>query len=463
MPTYLTPESDHLQKERDAVERSSQTGRIVRRRKVFIVSLIFLTAFGVRLLGWQHQRSEARQVQFVVTDYYKNLARRLLQNGLSSFFDPSSTTSDPELLGHPPGYSFLLALIFRLAGESDVAVQLFQIVCDSLAAIIIFLIATELLSVGVGTIAGLMAAFAPQFTWNSILLLPDTLAALPILLAIYLIARANERPRWLAIFAAGALVGISCWLRANALLLAPFLALIMPIVFPRGQRLKAVLMLMGGFCLTIGPLTVRNAIVFDHFIPVSLGAGQTLLEGIADYDETRHFGVPDTDVELVKQEAAAYNRPDYAQTLFGPDAIKRDRERLERGFAIIRDHPFWFFTVMIRRAGSMWRLERAPRMSAHASAGWTRPAALMVGGAQRVFITAVVLPLVVFGLILLTLEGQGRVTAILMAIPLYYFCVQSALHTEYRYVLVIQYFLFVIAALAIYRLACWLRRKVHGE
>ena len=38
-----------------------------------------------------------------------------------------------------------------------------------------------------------MAAFAPQFSWNSILLLPDSLAALPILLAMLLIAAARRR------------------------------------------------------------------------------------------------------------------------------------------------------------------------------------------------------------------------------------------------------------------------------
>lgn len=154
-----------------------------------------------------------------------------------------------------------------------------------------------MLPLGVGVIAGLMGAFAPQFSWNSILLLPDTLAALPILLAVYFIARACKRGRLFTVCAAGALVGISCWLRANALLLAPFLALLLPIVVRRGLRLKMALAFIGGACLTIGSLTTRNAVVFGHFIPVSLGAGQTLLEGIADYDETRRFGVPDTDLD----------------------------------------------------------------------------------------------------------------------------------------------------------------------
>lgn len=74
-----------------------------------------------------------------------------------------------------------------------------------------------------------------------------------------------------------------------------------------------------------------------------------------------------------------------------------------------------------------------------------------------------VLPLVVSGLILLALAGQGRVLAILLAIPVYYFSMQSVLHTEYRYVLAIHYFLFVIAAVAIYRIGCWLLQTFGGR
>jgi 4-amino-4-deoxy-L-arabinose transferase-like glycosyltransferase len=466
MPNQRSPESHPLDAVATLVEKSKSLRhsaalqRSFRRQRIIIAALIFLSAFGVRLLVWQNKRTEAPQVQSGVAENYKHLARLLQQNGLASFFDPSSTTNNPDLLGHPPGYSILLVVIYRLAGETDFATQLFQMICDSLAAVMIFLIVIELLSFGVGIIAGLMAAFAPQFSWNSILLLPDTLAALPILVAIYLITRARQRPRWPAIVVAGALIGVSCWFRANALLLAPFLALLMPIIFPRGLRLKMGLALTGGACLVIAPLTIRNAVVFAHFIPVSLGAGQTLLEGIADYDETGSLGLSVTDTGLVKQEAEIHNRPDYALTLFGPDAIQRDRERLARGFAIIRAHPIWFFTVMIRRAASMWRLERAPLISsANASGAGTTVAVLVVGGIQRLFITTILLPLVVGGLILLVVRRQGKVLAILLAVPVYYFCVQSVLHTEYRYVLTLHYFLFVIAAVAIHHIVSWTRQR----
>ncbi|CAN5885932.1 hypothetical protein BH18ACI4_BH18ACI4_11770 [soil metagenome] len=412
MPNHRSPEFDRqiILAEENSPERPDATQRSSLRQRIIVAGLIFLSAFGIRLLVWQNKRTEIFQVQSRVTENYKHLARLLQQNGLASLFNPSSTTSNPDLLGHPPGYSILLSLIYRLAGEMDVAAQIFQVICNSLAAVMIFLIAIELLPFAVGIIGGFMAAFAPQFTWNSILLLPDTLAALPILVAVYLITRARQRPRWPAIFVGGALIGISCWFRANALLLAPFLALLIPMTFPVGLRLKLGLALIGGACLTITPLTIRNGVVFDHFIPVSLGAGQTLLEGIADYDETGSFGLSDTDMGLIQQEAETYNRPDYALTLFGPDAIQRDRQRLARGFAIIRAHPIWFFTVMIRRAGSMWRLERAPLISSTSPAGaGPTLAALVIGGVQKLFITAMILPLVVAGLILLALRRQGIV------------------------------------------------------
>jgi len=51
-----------------------------------------------------------------------------------------------------------------------------------------------LLPLSAGLIAGLLAALAPQFTWNSVLLLPDSISVLPILLAIYLIARSRSTP-----------------------------------------------------------------------------------------------------------------------------------------------------------------------------------------------------------------------------------------------------------------------------
>jgi hypothetical protein len=360
--------------------------------------------------------------------------------------------------------------------------------------------------------------------------------------------------------------------------------------------------------LIIAPLTIRNWLVFQHFIPVSLGAGQTMLEGISDYDPVRRFGIPNTDMGIMKMEAKEHDRPDYASTLFAPDGIQRDRLRIARAFDIIRRNPGWFLGVMVQRAASMLRLERARRISpvppvsnqfaalneaqriwratpeqliapttdrfgaefemasdgqtvqikwndgkyamqlktpavaikqnhdyllrlpAVVSAGrmaitvfgagnsdeyasgiigkaevgegqpqpkqslelpfvsgsdefirvtfsyaatesersvvslgaaeifelgpaaflWTRYPRLFVNGLQRLFITAIMLPFALAGIVILIRRHAMKTLVLLLSVPAYYFCFQSLLHTEYRYVLAVHYFWFILVGVAIY-------------
>jgi len=355
----------------------------------------------------------------------------------------------------------LLSFIYSIAGESAAATQLLQITLDSVSVVIIMLIAFELFSAPVGIIGGLMAAFAPQLSWNALTLLPDSLSSLPILLALLLIARSLKKSTWLSLLLAGALIGVSVWLRANALLLAPFVALVFLFSSRRERRLPAALALVAGALLVIAPLTIRNALVFGKFIPVSLGAGQTLLEGLADYNSDGSLGLPATDQELLRGEAETFQRPDYADSLFTPDGVARDRARVARGVSVIRAHPIWFFSVMLRRAASMLRLERTPLRLSSPNAGLIgRPLRLV----QKLFITAIFLPLVLLGAGLLAYRREFKSLALLLVVPFYYFCTQSALHTEYRYVLVIHYFLFTLAGVAVHSIACKIiARRMYRE
>jgi hypothetical protein len=597
-------ESERSAESLNPLEAPAKTGR---RRIILLCSVIFLIAVCCRLLSWHDNRFEARKVQTAVTEGYKHTGRLLQQGGVSSFFSATSPLSDPNHLGHPPGYSILIAVIFASFGESDSALQLVQILADAAASVVVFLIALALLNTTVAAIAGLLIALAPQFTYNSVLLLPDSLSVLPILLAVYFLVRAYKRPRLSSFIIAGALVGLSCWLRANALLLAPFMAAAIPLLFERGHRARLALALIGGSLLIIAPLTIRNYIVYDHFIPVSLGAGQTMLEGISDYDETKSLGIPNTDMGLMKWEAEFYNRPDYYGTLFNPDGVRRERLRLAQGFAVMRSHPIWFFSVMARRAVSMLRLERVRLISADppvthalsvreetrpiwlsspeelqanvtveansikltltpdqsmlniegdeskhqfasrpisietqtdyvmklpvriergrvmisiedangnhqyasaivepqdwkttaeqplsmielpfvsrgtgqarlvfsnagakglspvlqiggpalyalgpASFTWTRIPRAVLRFLQKLFITALMLPLAIVGIALLVRARRRAALTLLLVVPAYYLCAQSALHTEYRYVLAIHYFLFILAATALH-------------
>ena len=316
-------------------------------RPLIICGLVLL-ALGVRFLTWQDNRRDIWKIQTSVTDGYKDSARQLASGNLKLF------VSDINQMGHPPGYPILLAVIFKTFGDSDTAIQFVQIVMDCVSVVLLFLIALKVVPFTAAVLCGFLAAISPQFAYFSVVLLPDSLVVPPILLAVLLLIRGRN-------FAiAGALIGVSCLLRANAFLLPFFLALLTPLFVRRGKRLHAAAALIGGALLVVAPVTIKNAIVFRSFIPLSLGAGQTFLEGIADYDHDKRFNIPDTDLGLMRQEAEWYGKPEYAQLLFGPDGIQRDRMRIERGLGVVRDHPFWFAGIVARRGIASTRLDPVP-------------------------------------------------------------------------------------------------------
>lgn len=77
---------------------------------------------------------------------------------------------------------------------------------------------------------------------------------------------------------------------------------------------------------------------------------------------------------------------------------------------------------------------------------WTRYPRFVVRNLQRFFLTAWMIPLSIFGLILMLRARRGHTALLLLGVPLYYLVVQSALHTERRYVIAIHYFLAIFAA-----------------
>ncbi len=316
--------------------------------------VIFLIALGVRFIHWEDYQLNIGTDQSGLVQRYKQQAQRMLDGDGILFTRDYEQHQSVQLLVHPPGYSIFVAGVFGLFGKSDDNLVLLQILCDSLAAVLVFLIGAELLPHAAAMIAGLLVAFSPHLAHHSLLLLPESLAVAPILIAVFLAIRARKKHRLVTVLTAGAMVGVACWLRSNNLLLAPFLALIIFITFERAWRLKHAVAFLSAAIVVISPITIRNWVVFGHFIPLSLGSGITMIEGIADYDKENRFGMPVTDDDAQLKDMEWHNRPDYV-TLWRPDGIERDHYRFARGLEVIRGNPIWFSGVMVRRAGSMLR------------------------------------------------------------------------------------------------------------
>lgn len=385
-----------------------------------ICVVIFLTSLGIRLLYWQDNYAELSREKRnsglqAVSFFYYDQAQRILDDGGILFPRNPVDIGDATVLTHPPGYSILMAAVFKSFSEPDsdrglaqanAGLRVIQIIGDATSAVVIFLIAAELFPIGVGIVAAMLCCFSPHFGYYSLMLAPDSLSVLPILLAVYFLIRAMKRPRLITVITTGALVGLSCWLRSNALLLAPFLACVVPLLFERGKRLRYSFAIAGAAFVVIAPIIARNWIVFHQFVPLSVMAGLNLIEGIGDYDNEDRFGMPSSDTESAFKDAEWYGRPDYANSLWKPDGFERDRARFRRGLAVVRSNPGWFVGVVIRRMGFMLRyndsrqgdfphLTTAPSLSPEPNYGhnlapaqtapvWSRPAReLMASGSAE--------------------------------------------------------------------------------
>ncbi|HEX5736059.1 MAG TPA: glycosyltransferase family 39 protein [Blastocatellia bacterium] len=332
--------------------------RSSRRATVVICVTIFFVALAVRLLHWQDSGVELalkNSIMHTMGSSYEDEARRIVNEGGVLVPNAPVQQGNAWMIVHPPGYSILMAALFSLFGESEWLMRLVRVILTSAGAVIIVLIAAELFPRGVAVLSGLLAAISPHLAYYSIWHSPDSLAPLPILLAIFFLIRAWKRPRLRTLLAAGAMVGLSCWLRSNALLLAPFLGLAALMLVERGKRLKYSAAILLATVAVIAPITIRNWILYGSFIPLSLGAGITLVEGIAEYDYDNRFNLPVMDNDVQLEEARRLNRPDYRHNPFSPDGVERDRARFKRAAGIIRDNPSWFSTVLLRRMRFMLR------------------------------------------------------------------------------------------------------------
>jgi hypothetical protein len=605
-----------------------------------LCAAVFLVAIGVRLLYWQDNYSRTapnRGWDSALARHYRSEAKRMLDERGVLFPRGPTDPADARLILHPPGYSAFIAALFVGWPDSASAVKLAQIVLDGVSVVMVFLIAGALFNSAVGATAGGLAALSPHLAYYSLGISPDTLCVLPILISAYLVIKAGGWPRLHIVAAAGAMVGASCWMRANALLLAPVLAIAVMLVMPRGRRLACGAAFVAGTVLVISPITIRNWVVYRSFIPLSIAGGENLVVGIADFDREGRFEMPRSDREAALKDAEWHNRPDYAFNPWVPDGVERDQARYARGVQVIRANPGWFLGVMIQRAFFMltyngptpggwphntsnvpivatevpplrsaeafqqaepvWtralseladgdpvlssqsavsvepesgmlrltgdhslfgnQLELAPialkprtdylltveaalergaaavkvttadgrkalaseildleaaqraarrqsKKRGEAAPGehalnrparlifssgnessarlvvanngaaapemqlgqaqlfelgstplfWTRfPRAIVRPLQRNVFKTSVLLPLVIAGVLLLWAAGRGRALALLLAVPIYYLCFQSALSTEYRYILAIHYFLFIASGVTLYCLA----------
>jgi 4-amino-4-deoxy-L-arabinose transferase-like glycosyltransferase len=451
------------------------------RRRAFALLLILALSFTVRALTGQFMRDRLTDSGWFQSGTYAIFDRQA--NGILDGRESVFWISDPERTEaavYPPGYPLWLALIYGVSGTRSVyVVQAVQWVLDALAVLLVVGIGVTAFNWRVGLIAGALAALSPLLALYGATPLADAPTSWIVLGGVWMLLLAARRRSWKWALGAGLMLGASCWLRANALLLIFGWSLGLLVLLRGAWRERARLAgaVVLGALILVAPIILRNAIAFQAFLPTGLGLGTNLWEGIGETERAAEFGAVYGDANVVEQERAALGLPpDAPLGLYWPDGVQRDRERTRKAFRVILSHPVWYAGVMMRRMWGVLNYTGDPSSyygyPGITVASWKclpperEGSALayfvnFLGGLQKTW-QHVALPLMLGGL-LLALIRDWRMTGLLLTTVLYYLVVGSFMHMEIRYGLPMQALLIIFAALTITKVADVLREARAGR
>lgn len=465
----------------EELQRNTGKGftRATRKRLLVLLSIVML-ALVVRGLTAQFigaRLGDAGWFPYGIYAIFDRQAQDILDGRANAFWlgDPSQT----EAAIYPPGYPLWLASVYSLRGARSAAVvQGVQWFLDSFAVLLVAGLGVTAFGWRVGIWAGVLAALSPLLALYGAMPLADAPTSWLVLGGAWLVLLAWQRRSWRFALGAGLLVGLSCWLRANAMLLAVWWALALLLLVRAGwkERVRLAACVIVGAAIFLTPIVVRNIIAFRAFVPTGMGVGTNLWEGIGETSRAAEFGAVYGDGALIEKERAELGVGAGEKfNLYFPDAVARDRARARKAFAVIKAHPVWYAGVMTRRMAGVLNYAGEPS-PIYGSAGFNVTSRKCLeprwqGGLVAFFVNLlgmmqsvmryVALPLMLLGLFF-AVRSDARVTGVLLTTVLYYLVVGSFIHTEIRYGLPMQAMLFVFAGLGATKLIA-LAAKIRNK
>lgn len=179
----------------------------------------------------------------------------------------------------PPLYPLLISIFLGLGEDCPAAVRIVQVLLDTVGCFLLARICSEVFDEKVAVIAAAVYALNPYFIFDTVSLHTETLYQLLMIGAAFLFIRSLrvEKPA-INQFSAGIMLGLSALTRPQSLLTILLLAAISAVRI-RSVGIRTAGYILVGAVLTIAPWTLRNAIRYGEFIPVTEGAGFTFWLG----------------------------------------------------------------------------------------------------------------------------------------------------------------------------------------
>jgi 4-amino-4-deoxy-L-arabinose transferase-like glycosyltransferase len=253
----------------------------------------------------------------------------------------------------PPGYSMVLAPIYRLTDKSLLSARLFNAVAGSLTVVMVYLLGAKVFGRTAGLIgAGLLAVLPNQIVFTG-LTLTEVFFTLLFVLILLLTAYAllsDKEPRYWQIALIGALIGAAALVRGEALLL---LAVIPLVVWLRRRSWRSLLTrsatLVLAAAVVVAPWTIRNAIQMKAPILISTSATEA-------FWVAHHDGANGKIADFLVTER-------YQNELNPKKEVDISNEALHEALSFIRHNPAQELTLIPRRffalysedaSGTLW-------------------------------------------------------------------------------------------------------------
>lgn len=208
-----------------------------------------------------------QRVAFDAADYHR-LATSLARG--EGFVSPSGGATAYR----PPVYPLFLAGIYRLGGVDMMHARIVQAVLGTVTVVLVGVVARQLWDRRIALLSMAIAAVFPPFVLLGSVLFAEWLSVLLELAALALVLRyrAVGHTRWAV--AAGVAFGTALLTRPNLVLSGIALGGLL-LTSPCGRRVIALTCASLALLACLVPWTIRNAVRFDAFIPLTTQVGYT--------------------------------------------------------------------------------------------------------------------------------------------------------------------------------------------
>lgn len=345
-----------------------------------------------------------------------------------------------------PVYPAFLATVYWIFGHEFWAARIAQACLSCFSIVFLYRLAVDSVGRAAARISAVLVASYPALIFYSGMLLTETLALSFLVLLVWAVYRAvhTESSRWWV--AAGSVAGITVLLRAEVIVLIPFLAGAGAWLAPSRVRLQQLAIFGLVTMLIVGVWTTRNYVTFERFILVSAHGGDTIWLSTMGWTEWN------------------YDDPELIALTEGLDYLEQDRVLGQEGIRNIIADPLGYLGTSVARLPHFW-------ITSHTSyfVGFTEPLGVYYTRGEfgrlavKLLLLGINLTTVVLGAVGVFLTFRPRRPAWPAALALVPIAGIGAVHfflfAAPRYQVPILPFVLMFAAVAVLRVRGWLPQE----